>query len=114
MHELSIVFHVIKQIEELAEENKLTEVESVTLQLGEVTGAIHEDLRDCWKWAVNRTEVMKDCELEIEVIPAVTYCEDCKNTYTTVQFGKTCPHCGSGNTYLVQGREMMIKEISAC
>lgn len=114
MHELGIVFHVIKQIEELAEENQLKEVASVTLQLGEVTGAIHEELRDCWNWAVNRTDVMKNCELELEVVPAVTFCEDCKKTYPTVQFGKTCPHCGSGNTYLVQGREMMIKEISAC
>lgn len=114
MHELSIVFHVIKQIEELSEENSLSEVRSVTLQLGEVTGAIHEDLRDCWDWAVKRTEVMKECELEIEVIPALTYCEDCEKTYPTIQFGKTCPHCGSGNTYLVQGREMMIKEITAC
>ena len=114
MHELSIVFHVIKQIEELSEENSLSEVRSVTLQLGEVTGAIHEDLRDCWDWAVKRTDIMKECELEIEVVPALTYCEDCRNTYPTVQFGKTCPHCGSGNTYLAQGREMMIKEITAC
>lgn len=114
MHELGIVFHIIKQIEELADENQLTEVGSVTLQLGEVTGAIHEELNDCWNWAVKRTDVMKDCELQIEVIPAVTFCEDCKQTYPTVQFGRTCPHCGSGSTYLVQGREMMIKEISAC
>lgn len=114
MHELGIVFHVIKQIEELAAENQLKEVASVTLQLGEVTGAIHEDLEDCWNWAVRRTDIMKECELEIEPVPAVTFCEDCKQTYPTVRYGRTCPHCGSGNTYLVQGREMVIKEITAC
>lgn len=114
MHELGIVFHVIKQIEELAAENQLKEVASVTLQLGEVTGAIHEDLEDCWNWAVKRMDIMKECELEIEPVPAVTFCEDCKQTYPTVRYGRTCPHCGSGNTYLVQGREMVIKEITAC
>ena len=28
-----------------------------------------------------------------------------------VEHGKTCPHCGSENTYLVQGNEHAIKEI---
>jgi hydrogenase nickel incorporation protein HypA/HybF len=28
-----------------------------------------------------------------------------------VQYGRTCPHCGSGNTWLQQGNEMNIKEI---
>ena len=34
MHELGVVFHVIKIVEEVATENELTEVESVTLELG--------------------------------------------------------------------------------
>lgn len=34
MHELGVVFHVIKTVEEVAEENQLTEIEAVTLQLG--------------------------------------------------------------------------------
>ena len=25
--------------------------------------------------------------------------------------GKTCPHCGSGETYLLQGQDVMIKQI---
>ena len=34
MHELGVVFHVIKTVEEVAKENQLTEIEAVTLQLG--------------------------------------------------------------------------------
>ena len=48
-----------------------------------------------------------------EIIPAVTWCDDCKTTYPTVQYGKTCPHCGSGNTWLHQGNEINIKQIEA-
>ena len=36
MHELGVVFHVIKMVEEIVSENNLTEVSSVTLELGEV------------------------------------------------------------------------------
>ena len=39
MHELGIVFHMIKTVERIAEENVLTSVSSVTLELGEVSGA---------------------------------------------------------------------------
>ena len=50
----------------------------------------------------------------IEQIPAVTYCEQCKKTYETVKYGKTCPYCKSDQTYLVKGNEFNIKEIEAC
>ena len=111
MHELGVVFKVIDQVEQIAAENDVTRVEAVTLQLGEVSAVIPEYLADCWKWAVKRTEVMKEARLEIETIPAVTHCEDCGEQYETVKYGKTCPKCGSGNTYLVQGNEFLIWEV---
>lgn len=114
MHELGVVFHVIKKVEEVAKENNVSEISSVTIQLGEVSGVIHDYLQDCWKWAVeNKSEIMHGCTLEIETIPAITFCEDCKQEYPTVEHGKKCPHCGSENTYLLQGNEFMIKEIEA-
>ena len=115
MHELGVVFHVIKTVEELAKENGLTEVKSVTLELGEVSTVIEEYLCKCWKWSVEKkSELLKGTKLLVERIPAITFCEDCKKEYRTVEFGKTCPHCGSGNTYLLQGNEFTIKEIEAC
>ncbi|MBD5163005.1 MAG: hydrogenase maturation nickel metallochaperone HypA [Oscillibacter sp.] len=112
MHELGIVFHVIKMAEKAAEENQADQVASVTLRLGEVSGAIPHELTSCWNWAVKKTERMREAELIIETIPAVTLCEDCGKTYPTVPQGKTCPHCGSGNTYLTQGNEIQLKEIT--
>ena len=50
MHELGIVFHVIKTIEEVAAEQELTKVSSVTLEVGEVSTVIVEYLEDCWDW----------------------------------------------------------------
>ncbi len=113
MHELGVVFHVIDNIKEVAEENNLTKVESVTLRLGTVSAVVPALLKDCWKWAVDREELMKGCELVIEPIEALTFCEDCKQTYDTIKYAKVCPHCGSENTYLLQGNEFLIKEISA-
>ena len=113
MHELGIVFHVIKTIEEVAEEQGLTEVSSVTLEVGEVSTVIPEYLEDCWKWACKKHKLMKNSVLKHEIIKGVTYCEDCQKTYETVKYAKICPYCKSENTYLIQGNEVQIKEIEA-
>lgn len=113
MHEMGVVFHVIDDIKEIAKENELTKVTNVTLQLGEVSTVIPEYLEDVWKWAVEREELTKGCTLVIEPIKAITYCEDCKQTYSTIEHAKICPNCGSDHTYLIQGNEFIIKDISA-
>lgn len=114
MHELGVVFHIIKTVKAVAIENQLTDFASVTVELGEVSTVIPAYLTDCWKWAAAKEEMFKNCELIVETIPAVTYCEDCKQTYETVKHGKICPHCQSEKTFLVQGNEFNVKEVEAC
>lgn len=114
MHELGTVFYVIREVEQVVEENRLTQVASVTLEIGEVSGIIPYYLTDCWQWAIQKSQYLKEAELKIETVPAVTFCEDCKQTYPTVKYAKICPHCKSEHTYLVSGNEYNIKEIEAC
>ena len=111
MHELGVVFHVIDEIEDLARQNNVEHVNSVTLQIGTVTGIIPSYLEDCWNWVVSKQENMVNCRLIIEKIEAITHCEDCNQDYNTIIYGKKCPHCESENTYLIQGNEFMIKEM---
>ena len=113
MHELGIVFHTIRTIEEVAAEQGLTRVGSVTLELGEVSGAIPQELVSCWDWAVQKSDLLRGAALRIETLPAVTHCGGCGRDYDTVPQGRTCPYCGSEDTWLVQGNEVNIKEIEA-
>ena len=76
MHEMGIVLHVAKTLEETAKEEHIT-------------------------------------ELRIVKIPAVTFCNGCGQTYETVRYGKECPYCHSGETWLVDGNQCMIREIEA-
>ena len=111
MHELGVVFYVIKDCEKVAKENNVKKVKRVTIEVGEVSGIIHHYLDDCYKWAIKKSDVLRDSILKIETIDAYTYCEDCSRMYPTVEFGKTCPFCNSKRTYLKQGNEFKIKEI---
>ena len=111
MHELGIVVHVIKQIEQLAKEKNVKEVKELTLEVGEVSGVVKQYFVDAFEWAKKRTEYMKECKLNLIIIEAISYCEDCKDTFRTTEFGKTCPKCGGPNTYLVTGRDVSIRDV---
>ena len=80
---------------------------------GEVSGVVESYLQDCWKWAAAKSEILPGAALTVEQIPAITLCEDCGQQYPTVPHGRTCPHCQSPHTHLLQGNEMMIKEVEA-
>jgi len=111
MHELGVVSHIIKEVEAVAKENNVQKVISLTLEVGEVSTIVPDLFKDCFDWSKKKTEFMQDCKLNLVILEAVTYCQDCGETYSTTKHGKTCPHCGSKNTYLVTGNEVMIKDI---
>ena len=95
MHELGIVTHVIKTLEEVAAENNVTKIGSVTLSIGEVSGVVNAQLADCWEYFKKKKPSVEEAELRIETIPAITYCTACKGTYETVKYAKICPYCKS-------------------
>ena len=111
MHELGIVYHIIRDVENVARANGVSRVSSVTLLLGEVSGVVPDLLLDAWRWAADKKPITEGAELVVEPVEAVTHCEACGRDYATVEHGKTCPYCGSGETYLLQGQEVMIKQI---
>ena len=76
MHELGIVFHIIDSLKEVGEENHLKQIAGVTLEVGEVSGVLEDYLQSCWRWASDRTELLKGASLTVEQIPAVTFCEE--------------------------------------
>ena len=105
------MYHIIRDVENVARANGVGRVSSVTLLLGEVSGVVPDLLLDAWRWAADKKPITEGAELIVEPVEAVTHCEACGRDYGTVEHGKTCPHCGSGETYLLQGQEVMIKQI---
>ncbi|MBO4990172.1 MAG: hydrogenase maturation nickel metallochaperone HypA [Clostridia bacterium] len=113
MHELGIVFHCIKEVNAVAVKNDVKKINSVTVEIGEVSTVIPYYFEDCWNWAVKKETILKDAKIHIERIEAITHCESCGKDYPTVRYGKICPHCKSEHTFLLTGNEILIKEIEA-
>ena len=111
MHELGLVNYAVKEVDKFAKERGITNIKTVTLEFGEVSGIVTSYLYNYWDWYTKKFPIFEGSELKCEEIPAVTWCDDCKITYSTIKYGKICPHCGSGKTWLLRGNEMRIKQI---
>ena len=109
MHELGIVMKVVEEAEAAAKQNEVNKVLKLTMEIGQVSSVVPELFTDAFDWAKKRTEHLKETELELVIIQAVSYCTECKKTYPTTKYAKICPHCGSEKTYLVTGDEILIK-----
>lgn len=69
MHELGVIIEVAKAIEQIALENQLREVESIVLQIGEISSMIPRYIEECYPAAVDGTMLEKS-RLDIEIIQA--------------------------------------------
>lgn len=113
MHELGIVMNVLEQVDAVAAENKAQKVLRVTMEVGEVSSIVPELFIDAFNWAKKKTALLGEAELEMIIIEGRTYCQSCGGTYKTTAHGKQCPHCGSYETYLLTGDQVIIKDIAA-
>ena len=113
MHEMGIIINLAETLDDTAREEGLTKIARVTLQVGEVSGIMTDLFEDCWNYFKKKHTVLSESKLVLETIPAVTYCSSCEKAYETVKYGRECPYCHSGETWLVQGNECVIKEIEA-
>lgn len=113
MHELGIVYEVIKVVDGFVAENQLERVDKIVLEVGQLSQAIPRFLEECYPAAVSETAYEKT-QLEIEVVPAIASCNSCGETYNLIEQRKVCPKCNEVNYQLMTGEEFNIKEIVAC
>jgi hydrogenase nickel incorporation protein HypA/HybF len=113
LHELGVVFEVIKTVQDFAEKNGVTKIEKLVLQIGELSSMIPKYIEACYPAAVDGT-LMQDTKLEIEILPGNGICKDCGKVFNIIENSQICPNCGSKDWNLLSGREFMIKEIVAC
>lgn len=113
MHELGVVIEVIKTVENFARKNALTKIDTLVLQIGELSSMIPRYIEACYPAAVDGT-LLKDTRLKIEILPGNAICRECNKVFNLLENNNKCPSCESKEWELLCGKEFMIKEIVAC
>lgn len=112
MHELSIVTEIFDLIDEIAEEQNLKKIHSVTVEVGELCGVVPDYFMECWK-AAGIGGNYENTELKLVIIPATALCA-CGKEYEMMKNSRICPYCHKTDYTIKQGRQFMVKEIEAC
>lgn len=112
MHELGVVIEVVKTVEKFAKSNNLTKIDTVVLQIGELSSMIPKYIENCFPVAVDGT-LLEESKLKIEVLPGNAMCRGCKKVFNITANNGICPHCVSKDWEILSGKEFMIKEVIA-
>lgn len=112
MHELGIIIQVVKQVEEFAKENNITEIDKLVLEVGELSSMYPKYIEDVYPIAVEDS-MLKDTKLEIEMLPGLGSCQECNFGYNLKLNNNICPLCGSTKYNVISGTEFNIKSIHA-
>lgn len=113
MHELGIMFHVIRTVEAFARQNEVEKVDTLILLVGELSPVVPHYLEACYPAAVDGT-LLEETKLRIEIMPGNALCKPCNLVFNLLENHKACPQCGRAEWEILSGQEFMIKEILAC
>ena len=110
MHELGIVIHIVKQMENYMDEQKIDKINTLVLEVGELSGVYPKYLEDLYPIAVEKSR-LKDTKLKLEIVTGIGKCLSCGLSYPLVANDNTCPLCQSKDFEILTGQDFMIKEI---
>lgn len=113
MHELGVIAEVVRIVEDIAQRQELTNIDTLVLQIGELSTVIPYYVEQCYPAAVYGT-MLENTRLKIEVLPGNGRCKSCGKVFNLLENKNKCPDCGGDQWELLGGREFMIKEIVAC
>ena len=111
MHEVGIISSMLRTIEEVMEQENLTKVEKIVLQVGELSGVLPHYMESCFPAAVYKTR-FQDTKLELDIVPGIARCLCCGEEFNGLKYDLTCPGCGNRDQFdRLSGDELIIKEI---
>lgn len=110
MHELSIIEQVLELALEQAKKQGAIRIHQLNMRIGEISGVVPEALQFAFDVATEGTAAA-GARLDVETIPAICYCNNCKIQFQPVNIFYECPQCGQLSADLRQGREIELSSL---
>jgi hydrogenase nickel incorporation protein HypA/HybF len=106
MHELSITRNVVAICAERAMGARVTRI---TLEIGKLSAVMPDAVRFCFDICAQGTAV-EGAELQIIETAGRAQCRDCSGEMIMKELFGRC-ECGSSNLKIIEGEELLIKEM---
>lgn len=112
MHELGLCDALLRMLRKIVQDEELTAVSRITLEIGELSGVLPHFMIDCWQAVIDGTE-FQDTEMVIESIPGTARCLDCEAEFRVDVNKLRCPFCRGDKLMPLTGNDMTLKEVEA-
>ena len=103
---------MVKTVEDFAKKNKVSRIQTLVLQIGELSSMVPKYVEDCFPMAAEGT-ILEGAELQVEILPGNGRCSTCGKVFNLLQNRNLCPACASREWEILCGKEFVIKEIVA-
>lgn len=110
MHEIGVVREVIKTVQHYAEENNISAVSEVVLDIGELSLIVPKYVEDLYPVCADGT-ILENAKLIINITPGQAICNECDEIFNVVENKGYCPNCHSFDKDVLSGRDFIIREI---
>jgi hydrogenase nickel incorporation protein HypA/HybF len=110
MHELSVCYGILRQLEDIAREHQASAVASLRLQIGPLAGIEPQLLAQAFPLASAGT-VAADAALQLETLPVRVRCKHCGAETEATANRLLCGRCGDWQTQLLSGDEMLLASV---
>lgn len=110
MHELSLCQDLLEQVTAIAKTHKADNVVRVIVWIGPLSGVEPELLKSAFDMICLGT-VAEQAELSLDVQAITVGCLDCTKESEATVNNLVCRHCGSMNTRLLSGDELILARV---
>jgi len=110
MHELSIAEEIKDLVFDELKKSNCKKINSLHLIIGEMTSIVPDALKMAFEEITKGTS-MERCKIFMKVVKTKVICKSCKKKFKPEDLNFFCPHCGSFDTEVIEGRELLIKKI---
>ncbi len=113
MHELSLCYELVSQVQGIASEHPNCKVLSVKVEIGSWSGVERHALEFAYPVAARNT-ILDGVALEIDERPLKLRCKSCAAEICPDPPAMYCESCESFNVEIIEGKEFLLKEVELC
>lgn len=112
MHEISLVQGLLQQLANLACENKMTKVRTVTMQIGPLSGVVIESFRFGFDVLSKKDTLTKEAHLVIHTAPVRYKCTKCDFAFIVEENRPDqCLQCGEIFLLAEGGDDLVLQQV---
>lgn len=112
MHEIGMLKQTAKIAERYARDNGLTKVESIQIEVGQLSGALPYIFYEYFDYVAKDYPCLNGTKLEIKEVIGEGLCNDCHALFNVYEFEGKCPRCGSQNKKILSGTDIRLVSIT--